>query len=82
MDWSKLDTNLVATGSNDKRVVITDIRKLSQDVNDSSGTQPCPAIVRSLEGHQSSINVVRFSPFSTDYIASSSEALFIWDLRE
>eukprot|EP00347_Sterkiella_histriomuscorum_P008918 403343245 len=81
VDWSKVDCNLVATGSNDKKVVLIDIRKLTQESNEHSGTAPCPAIVRTLEGHQSSINVVRFSPFSADYIASSSEALFIWDLR-
>ena len=31
VDWSKINTNLIATGSNDKKVALIDIRKLDSD---------------------------------------------------
>lgn len=63
---------------------ILDIRKLNSSGNQqpSSKDQLCPAVVRQLEGHTSSINVVRFSPHSIDYLASSGECLIIWDLKQ
>ena len=33
VDWSKVNTNLIATGSNDNKVCVIDIRKLSSDSN-------------------------------------------------
>ncbi len=82
VDWCKHDANYVASGSNDKTVSILDIRRLSSDTL-SDKTQLCPAVVRRLAGgHCSSINVVRFSAHSKDYIASSGDALVIWDLNQ
>ena len=83
VDWCKLDQNYIATGSNDKIVNILDIRKLSIDGSSglSDKNQICPAVVRQLVGHISSINVVRFSPFSKDHVASSDDNLIFWDLN-
>ncbi len=80
MDWCRLDSNYVATGSNDKRVCVIDIRKLSSDAEQSLDINDFKAAVNYLEGHSSSINVVRFSPFSKNHLASSSDSLIIWDL--
>lgn len=61
---------------------ILDLRKLTADPPEDKG-QLCPAVVRQLKGgHSSSINVVRFKAHSKDYIASSGDALVIWDLNE
>ena len=61
---------------------IIDIRKLTSDATVADKTKLCPAVVRQLSGHTNSINVVRFSPFSKDYLASSGDSLVIWDLKE
>lgn len=37
VDWCKTDTNLIATGSNDKKVAILDIRKLGSDAENGTG---------------------------------------------
>lgn len=63
VDWCKLDTNYVATGSNDQRVCIIDIRRLSSDAEQSLDIAETPSAVQYLTGHTASINVVRFSPF-------------------
>lgn len=82
VDWSKTDTNMIATGSNDKLVSILDIRKLSSDFVSADMTKLCPAVVRQLDGHTTSINVVRWSTMNTDFLASCSETLNFWDLRQ
>lgn len=82
VDWSKHDTHYVATGSNDQTVSILDLRRLTAEAP-TDKAQLCPAVVRQLKGaHSSSINVVRFSAHSKDYLASSGDALVIWDLKE
>mmetsp|Transcript_43529 Transcript_43529/g.42011 ORF Transcript_43529/g.42011 Transcript_43529/m.42011 type:complete len:99 (-) Transcript_43529:178-474(-) len=71
VDWSNCDSNYVVTGSTDKNVHIVDIRKTGSD-----------SVVRKLSYHQNSINVVKFSPFSKDFVASSGDKLLIWDLKD
>jgi WD40 repeat protein len=66
----------VVTGSSDCEVNIVDIRKLST----SGAGQEC--IIKKLVHHKSSINVVRFSTFSKDILASAGECLIMWDLRD
>lgn len=77
VDWNKIDQNYVVTGSSDCKACLIDIRKLTSSTDNNSSK----AIVRELVGHTNSINVVRFSPFSSDYIATSGECLIIWDLK-
>lgn len=81
VDWCKVDSNYVATGSNDLKVSIIDIRKLTSEVVPDK-TKLCPAVVRQLIGHTASINVVRFSPHSKDLLASSGDSMIIWDLKQ
>jgi WD40 repeat protein len=45
VDWCKLDTNYVATGSNDQRVCIIDIRRLSSDADQSLDIAETPSAV-------------------------------------
>jgi WD40 repeat protein len=50
VDWCRLDQNYIATGSNDQKVSVLDIRKLSSEANSRSAladkNQLCPAVVR------------------------------------
>ncbi len=47
VDWSKTDPNYIATGSNDMKVSLLDVRKLTnQDVNPLGKDQRCPAVIR------------------------------------
>lgn len=63
------------------KVSILDVRKITSEVLPDKSAL-CPAVVKQLVGHTSSINVVRFSPFSKDYLASSGDSLIIWDLAQ
>lgn len=67
VDWSSLDLNLVATGSNDTKVQVLDIRMR--------------AVVQTLAKHKSKVQTVKFCPFSDQYLASSGDSLIIWDLK-
>lgn len=78
VDWSEKNPNLVVTGSNDNRVCLLDIRKLS-DSSSASGGQS--AVINVFKGHTEPIQSVQFSPFSSRFLASSAESLKIWDLQ-
>lgn len=82
VDWCKADSHYVATGSNDQLVSILDTRKLTSECDLPKKGELCPAVVQQLRGHTSSINVVRFAPHSKDILASSGDALIIWDLSK
>ena len=50
VDWCKIDQNYIATGSNDKKVSLIDIRKITSEVSPDK-TKLCPAVIRYLSGH-------------------------------
>ena len=85
VDWSKVNTNLVATGSNDNRVQVLDVRKLSDsnlDLNSlASSDQSRNPIVNTFQGHTEPILSVRFCPFDSRFLLSSAESVKIWDLQ-
>ena len=90
VDWCKSNPNLIATGSNDNKVCVIDIRKLSNDNMDLKGgfTATTPQeerqrspIVKIFEGHTEPILSVRFCPFDERFLLSSAESVKIWDLQ-
>jgi WD40 repeat protein len=85
VDWSKVNTNLIATGSNDKKVCVIDIRKLSNDSLDISSLSAADfgrsPIVKTFEGHTEHVLSVRFCPFNARFLLSSAESVKIWDLE-
>lgn len=52
VDWSSLNPNLIATGSNDLKVCVIDIRKFSNSTGsmDMKSTDASP-VVRVFQGH-------------------------------
>lgn len=72
VDWSGLNQNLIATGSNDTLVKIIDTRKAYQFAPNS--------VVKVLEKHQAKVQTVKFSPFDSRYLASTGDSIIIWDL--
>ena len=85
VDWSRINPNLIATGSNNKKVCVSDIRKLtgySMDI--ASLTTPEQAslspVVHTFEGHTEPILSVRFCPFNGRFLLSSAESVKIWDM--
>lgn len=84
VDWSKTNTNLIATGSNDNKVCVIDIRKLSSnnlDISTLSPTDAANPIVKTFKGHTEPILSVRFCPFDPRFLLSSAESIKIWDLE-
>ena len=85
VDWSKVNTNLIATGSNDNKVCVIDIRKLSNDSLDISSLSAADfgrsPIVKTFIGHTEPILSVRFCPFNERFLLSSAESVKIWDLE-
>lgn len=84
VDWSKVNTNYVATGSNDNKVCVIDIRKLSCNSLDIQSLGPQDQhrspVVKVFEGHTEPILSVRFCPFNERFLLSSAESIKIWDL--
>lgn len=86
VDWSKVNPNLIATGSNDNKVCVIDIRKLSNENLDIQSLTPAEKshlnpIVKTFEGHTEPILSVRFCPFDARFLLSSAESVKIWDLQ-
>jgi histone-binding protein RBBP4 len=80
VDWSYQNENLIATGSNDATVKILDIRKLpSEQTSDATAAQS--AVTCTLRGHKAKVQSVKFSPFSSRYLASSGDSLILWDIE-
>jgi histone-binding protein RBBP4 len=75
VDWSTLNPNLVATGSEDTIVKVLDVRRA---YNNDSNQNP---IVKSFHKHKSKVQGVKFSPFNSRYLASSGDSLIFWDLQ-
>jgi len=73
VDWSPLNNNLIATGSEDKLVKIIDTRKVNGKEN---------PIVKTLHKHQSKVQGVKFCPFDSRYLASSGDSLIFWDIKD
>lgn len=75
MDWSILNPNLVATGSEDTLVKIIDTR-MAYDTKEFGNP-----IIKTLCKHKSKVQGVKFSPFDSRYLASSGDSLVIWDIN-
>ena len=75
VDWSPQNEHLLATGSNDTTVKIIDLRKLPSDPMAST------PILNTLRGHRAKVQTVKFSPFSSRYVASSGDSLILWDIE-
>lgn len=73
VDWSPLNTNLIATGSEDTLVKVLDLRKANGKEN---------PIIRSLQKHSSKVQGVKFCPFNSRYLASSGDSLIFWDIGD
>ena len=83
--WSALNTNYVATGSNDKKVCLIDVRKFSSSSEKMDIKTLAPdqsPIVKVLTGHTESITGLQFCPFDQRYLISSAESVKIWNLEE
>jgi len=85
VDWSRINLNLIATGSNNKKVCVIDIRKLSTHSLDvASLTLPeqnsLSPVINTFEGHTEPILSVRFCPFDGRFLLSSAESVKIWDM--
>ena len=74
VDWSALNTNLIATGSNDTLVKIIDTRKAYKESKHS--------VCKVLRQHKAKVQTVKFSPFDSRYLASSGDCIIFWDLGE
>lgn len=85
VDWSTLNPNLIATGSNDTKVCVIDIRKLSNSSSTMDmktlGSDPGP-VVKVFKGHKEPITGLQFCPFDPKYLISSAESVKIWDMEE
>lgn len=57
VDWSKMNSNLIATGSNDTLVKIIDSRKAYQESSKS--------VIKILVKHKAKVQSVKFSTFSS-----------------
>ena len=75
VDWSYLNPNLLATGSEDTLVKILDVRK-AYDTKQFGNP-----IIETLCKHSSKVQGVKFSPFDSRYLASSGDSLVIWDIK-
>lgn len=87
VDWCALNDNYVSTGSNDTLVKLIDTRKATShsDANAAQGgkmDQSQGPIVATLHKHKSKVHTVKFSNFSSQYLASSGDSLVFWDLRD
>lgn len=80
VDWSCQDENLIATGSNDTTVKILDIRYLPSGQSDHASAAKS-AVICTLRGHKAKVQSVKFSPFSSRYLASSGDSLILWDVK-
>ena len=76
---------MVSTGSNDNKVQVLDVRKLSDSSLDLSSLsltdQGRNPIVKTFYGHTEPILSVRFCPFDSRFLLSSAESVKIWDLQ-
>ena len=83
VDWSTLNPNLIATGSNDLKVCVIDIRKFSNSAGsmDLKSTEASP-VVKTFQGHTEPITGLQFCPFDPRYLISSAESVKVWDLEE
>ena len=75
VDWSNLNPNLLATGSEDTLVKILDAR-MAYDTKHFGNP-----IIKTLYKHKKKVQGVKFSPFDSRYLASSGDSLVIWDIK-
>lgn len=73
VDWSPLNNNLIATGSEDTLVKVLDLRRANGKDN---------PIVKTLHKHNSKVQGVKFCPFNSRYLASSGDSLIFWDIKD
>lgn len=74
LDWSTTDPNLIASGSNDQKVFLWDIRKAGEEQGRGDYEEGPPELLFPHECHDASIEAIAFSPQNPNYIASADQS--------
>lgn len=83
LDWSSTDSNLLASGSNDQKVFLWDIRKAGEEQGRGDYEEGPPELLFPHECHDDSIEAISFSPQNLNYLATADQAgcVQVWKMR-